>query len=121
MVEAEDCTFIISSPKTIKALNTYGGYLVDGFIRHAQSLLDYENNPYYLIQEDLISICREYIYWFRMDKITNDYSYKSKVYIDPNIIKQTLMLHHYGSTICPAWVELVQILLNRFSYACFNC
>ena len=87
--------------------------LINGFIRDIQSLLPYKENPYYIIQKDIIIICKSYIFWYQSDEKIDIIAHKN-IYIDPVIIKQTQLFDNqlYLSPLG----ESIQIMLNRFSY-----
>lgn len=108
-----------SSLRRSQASNTRVEYLVDGFFRKIQLLLPYENNPYFIIPKDYITMCKSYMYWFREDKLSSNYAYKRDkyAYIAPIIIKQTQRLYCPINEIYPEQINIIQLYLNRFGYA----
>ena len=87
--------------------------VINGFIRDIQSLVPYKNNPYYIIQKDIIVICKSYIFWYRSDAM-NDIIARNDIYIDPVIIKQARLFDDQFRM--SPMGELLQIMINRFSY-----
>ena len=109
--------------------------LINAFIHDIQTLLPYKENPYYIIQEDLITICKSYIFWYEQHRIENSITYQNLypcfalkrnkydhnnpyVYIDPVILKQASLFQNqqlsYGER------DLHQIVLAGFSYVSLN-
>ena len=113
---SEDMIYIPFGKLPQDMSGTAGEKLVNGFIREAQALLSYKDNPYFIIQRDLIIICKSYIYWCRMDKFTNSYTQKQRVYIDPIIIKRTQSFYYFNQDLYPARIDGIRIMNNRFSY-----
>ncbi len=95
-------------------------YLIDGFVRHIQSLLPYSDDPYYIIQNDLINICKSYIYWYKLDLTNHETIQKKNIYIDPIIIKQANVLLFEDQDFTPWTRQMIHIMINRFSYVYCN-